>query len=126
MGAGLPPARRGAAPPADPPPVVLEAPRRSRAVIVVPPTYAPKRLVVDLKADAKAGKTSTVFKGLTVRSVPAGATVTATCAKGCKRKSLTFRNVTGTVSLKPLFAKRAKQGTLKAGTKIRVVVSAPN
>jgi hypothetical protein len=94
--------------------------------VIVPPTYAPRPLVVDLKADAKAGRTSTVFKGLTVRNVPAGATVTVTCAKGCKRTSLTLKNVAGTVSLKPFFAKRAKQGSLKAGTKIRVAVTAPN
>ncbi len=91
---------------------------------VVAPTYAPKRLVVDLRANAKASRTSTLFKDLSLRSVPAGATVSATCAKGCKRPSLTFKNVAGTVSLKAFFAKRAKQGTLKAGTKIREVVSA--
>ncbi len=79
-----------------------------------------------VSSTSSAGRTSTVFKGLTLRGVPAGATVTATCGKGCKRASLSFRNVAGTVSLKPFFAKRAKRGTLKAGTKIRVVVSAPN
>ncbi|MDA0179921.1 hypothetical protein OJ997_06410 [Solirubrobacter phytolaccae] len=112
-------------PPADPPPVVV-VPAPAPPPVIVSPTYVPKRLLVDLVAGAKAGKTSTVFKTLTVKGVPAGATVTVTCAKGCKRTSLTFRNVNGTVSLKALFAKRAKQGTLKAGTKIRVAVSAPN
>ena len=114
-----------ATPPAGPLPLVAQ-PTPTPAPTVVPPTYAPRRLVVDLRANAKAGRTSTVFKGLTLRDVPAGATVTATCAKGCKRTSLTLKNVAGTVSLKPFFAKRAKQGTLRAGTKIRVVVSAPN
>lgn len=114
-----------AKPPAVTPPVLV-APAPVPVITPVAPTYAPRRLVVDLRADAKAGRTSTVFTGLAVRNVPAGATVTATCEKGCKRKSLTFRNVAGTVSLKAFFAKRAKQGTLKAGTKIRVVVSAPN
>lgn len=112
-------------PPADPPPVVVQ-PAPVPVPILVPPTYAPKRLLVDLRPNAKAGRTSTVFKDLTVRGVPAGATVTATCAKGCKRTSLSFKNVAGTVSLRPFFAKRAKQGTLAVGTKIRVVVSAPN
>ena len=115
----------GAVPPADPPPVVV-VPVPLPPPVIVSPVYAPKRLLVDLKADAKASKTSAVFKALTVRGVPAGATITATCAKGCKRTSLRFSNVSGTVSLKPFFAKRAKQGTLKVGTKIRVVVSAPN
>ncbi|MBE2320312.1 hypothetical protein DVA67_030375 [Solirubrobacter sp. CPCC 204708] len=110
-----------AAPPKAPDPVIV-VPAPPRAPEVVSPVYAPKRLLVDLRANAKNG----VFKALTLRGVPAGATVTATCAKGCKRPSLTFTNVSGTVSLKAFFAKRAKQGTLKAGTKIRVVVSAPN
>lgn len=114
-----------AAPAGDPPPVPLQA-VPVPVPVVVPPTYAPRRLLVDVRADAKAGRTSTVFRALTVRGVPAGATVTATCGKGCKRTSLSFKNVAGTVSLKSFFAKRAKQGTLKAGTKIRVVVSAPN
>ena len=115
----------GAVPPADPPPVVV-APVPLPPPVIVSPVYAPKRLVVDLDGGREGDQTSTVFKALTVRGVPAGATITATCAKGCKRPSLKFTNVTGTVSLKPFFAKRAKQGTLKVGTKIRVVVSAPN
>jgi hypothetical protein len=116
----------GAAAPSPLPVVEVHLPAPPPPPPVTPPTYAPKRLVVDLKANAKASKQRAVFKALTVRSVPAGATVTATCAKGCKRTSLQFTNVAGTVSLKPFFAKRAKQGTLKVGTKIRVVVSAPN
>lgn len=107
-----------------PPLVVLPGP--APALTPVSPTYAPRRIVVDLKANAKAGRTSTVFKGLAVRGVPAGATVTATCAKGCRLKTLTVRNEAGTVSLKGLFVKRATQWTLAQGTKVRVVISAPN
>lgn len=112
------------------PPKLPEAPVVAPAPVpppvIVSPAYPPLRIVVDLKANAKASKTSAVFKSLTLRGVPAGTTITATCEKGCKRSSLTLTNVMGTVSLKPFFAKRAKQGTLKVGTKIRVVVSGPN
>jgi hypothetical protein len=114
-----------ATPPRDPDPVVV-VPAPPAPPVVVPPTYAPKRLVVDLRASAKASRTSAVFRALTVRGVPAGATVTATCLKGCKRTSLKFTNVMGTVSLKPFFARRAARGTLKVGTKIRVAVTVPN
>ena len=77
------------------------------------------------RAQVLYGSVVGVVKDAQGASIP-GATVTATCVKGCKRTSLKFTNVAGTVSLKPFFARRAKQGTLKVGTKIRVAVTAPN
>ena len=54
-----------------------------------------------------------------VNRIPRGATVKATCRKGCSRKSYTKKNVRGgKLSLKTMVRKR-----LKAGTTIKVAVS---
>ncbi len=85
--------------------------------LVIPPV---RRIIVQLTfTTKKPGKTSTAFKALKVKNVPAGATVTATCEKGCSRTSFVARNAYKTVSLERLI----DRGALKAGTKVRVVVS---
>ena len=61
------------------------------------------------------------FNTFAVKEVPAGSTVTATCPKGCARKTFTKRNARGTVSLKALVASKR----IKTGTTITVTVSRP-
>ena len=88
----------------------------------MPPLVIPavRRIIVTLSfSTSKPGKRSTAFKALKVNNVPAGATVTATCVKGCSRKAFVARNAYRTVSLERLI----DRGPLKAGTKVRVVVS---
>jgi hypothetical protein len=61
------------------------------------------------------------FSALNVTAVPAGATVRATCPKGCSAKTYTVtKKKAGTVSLKR-FTRRA----LKVGTKLTVVTTKP-
>ena len=66
----------------------------------------------------KPSRTSTRLRTLNVKNVPAGATVTATCAKGCTRKSVVVRHAYGTVALDRIGLTRA----FKVGTRIRVEV----
>jgi hypothetical protein len=61
------------------------------------------------------------FTTLAVKGVPRGATVVATCSKGCARKRYTKRNARGTVSLKKLTGGRR----MKVGAKITVTVTRP-
>jgi hypothetical protein len=93
--------------------------------VATPTPVAPKpvaeRILVTLSFDYKnATKRFTRLTRLVVKNVPKGATVTATCKKGCAKKSFVKRNASGTVSLSKLIGKR-----LKAGTVIKVVVSQP-
>ena len=82
-------------------------------------TQVVERIAVTLSYDYKSvTKRYTRLTRLVVKDVPKGATVTATCKKGCAKKSYVKRNAGGTVSLSPLIGKR-----LKAGTVITVVVS---
>jgi hypothetical protein len=85
-----------------------------------PPVTEPRRIEVTLSYDYRAGKRSTRFSRMVVRGVPAGSTVTVTCAKGCARKRYVKRNARGTVSLKPMIAK-----AVRAGSTIQVVVARP-
>jgi hypothetical protein len=109
----------GPLPSAQPAPTPVPAPAPA------PPAGRPdvplKRIVIFLRFDKSATRTSTRFKYLRVTDVPRGATVTARCPKGCSRKSYTKRNARGTVSLKPLIRKR-----LKVRTTITVTVTRPN
>ena len=68
-----------------------------------------------------ANKKTTRISALTVNSVPAGSTVSASCPKGCAKKSLVVKNAKGNVSLKALAGKKP----LKVKTKITVTVSKP-
>jgi hypothetical protein len=67
-----------------------------------------------------ASERTTTLSSLLVKSVPAGSTVTARCPKGCAKKTLVKRNVSGTVSLSALAKK-----PLKVKTKITVIISNP-
>jgi hypothetical protein len=99
----------GPLPPA-PPPVAAPPPA---------PPVKKKRIVVTLAYDYSTKGRYTRLRRLVVNRVPRGATVKATCKKGCSRKHYAKRNVRGgKLSLKKLVRKR-----LRAGTKIRVVVS---
>ena len=88
-----------------------------------PPAAAPAktRLVVKLTYGAKVSGRWTRLTRLQVKEIPAGATIKATCKRGCSRSSYRLtKKRWGTVSLERMTAKR-----LKAGTTIRVVVSRP-
>lgn len=103
-------------PPPAPAPTV--APPPPPPVVIPVPAPAPQKIAFTLAYDYKVSGRYTRLPRLVVKGVPKGATVTAKCKKGCAVKSLTRRNVNGTVSLAKLVRKR-----LKAGTKITVVVS---
>jgi len=79
------------------------------------------RLVVTLSYDYSVKGRWTRLTRLQVKGVPAGATVKATCKRGCSRKAYSVKKkARGTASLDRLVRKR-----IRAGTKIRVVVSRP-
>ncbi len=100
------------------PPVVVTP------IVAPPPTIAPTVLVTLtplLSYNFKSvTKKSTRFATLSVKNVPAGATVKVSCARGCTAKSLTKTNAPRTVSLTK-FIKRA----WKVGTTLTVIVSKP-
>lgn len=107
------------APPVVTPPAVAPEPAPEPAA----PTTAPQklRLVVKVSYGAKVRGRWTRLTRLQVKEIPAGATVKATCKRGCSRSSFTFaKKKWGSVSLERLTAKR-----LRAGTTIRIVVSRP-
>jgi len=97
-------------PPVIPPPVVHQT-TIFQQVIVVTLTFS----------FHDANKKTTRISALTVNSVPTGATVSASCPKGCAKKSLVIKNAKGNVSLKALAGKKP----LKVKTKITVTVSKP-
>jgi hypothetical protein len=84
------------------------------------PVSAPTRIVPILSFDYRATTRRTRFARLTVKGVPSGATVQATCPKGCASKTFTKRNAKGAVSLRRLIRR-----PLSVGTTITVVVSKP-
>ena len=63
---------------------------------------------------------ATTFDRLTVEDVPAGASVTARCPKGCAKKRFVKARASGTVTLKSLIKR-----PLKVNTVITVIVSKP-
>ena len=63
---------------------------------------------------------TTTFDKLTVEDVPAGATVTALCPKGCAKKRFVKARAAGRVTLKSLIRR-----PLKVNTVITVIVSKP-
>jgi len=97
-------------PPVIPPPVVHQT-TIFQQVIVVTLTFS----------FHDANKKTTRISALTVNSVPTGSTVSASCPKGCAKKSLVIKNAKGNVSLKALAGKKP----LKVKTKITVTVSKP-
>jgi hypothetical protein len=109
---------------AAPPPlaIVTPPPVTPDPVVLPGPVFNPKRtFVFDLVFKTrKPTRASTEFRSLNVTGVPAGATVVATCAKGCARKRYTAAHAFGKVPLKTLIAE-----ALPVGTKIVVAVSVP-
>ena len=85
---------------------------------IVIPALKTINVTLSFSVKGKPSRTSTRLKTLTVKNVPAGATVTATCAKGCTRKSVVVRHAYGTVALDRIGLTRA----FKVGTRIRVEV----
>jgi hypothetical protein len=98
---------------------------------ITPPIEIPLIPVTPVKPVAKpaitialpyfmtATRKSTTFRSLSVKGVPAGATVKVACTGTCPKKKLTIRSRKGgTVALKP-YRKKA----LKVGTTLRIEVS---
>jgi hypothetical protein len=110
--------------PADPPPpdpVVTPTPLPAPLPAPAPPAAPLITLAPTISYQFSAAKRTTRLSALNVTAVPAGATVKATCPKGCSAKSYTVtKKKAGTVSLKA-FIKRP----LKVGTKITVVTTKP-
>jgi len=107
-------------------------PARSTVTILAPPVPPPLPPVVQKVIQQvvvvtltfsfhDANRKTTRISALTVNSVPAGATVTASCPKGCAKKTLVKKNAKGNVSLKALAGRKP----LKRGTRITVTVSKP-
>ena len=95
------------------------APGPAPAPAPQPPAAPLITLAPTISYQFSAGRRTTRLSALNVTAVPAGATVKATCAKGCSAKSYTVtKKKAGTVSLKR-FIKRP----LKVGTKITVVTT---
>jgi hypothetical protein len=85
------------------------------------PKAIPRRIVVQLSYRYSAGRRSTRIRRLSVKLVPRGATVTATCTKGCSRKRLVTRNAKhGTISLTKLVRR-----PLRVGRKLTITVALP-
>jgi hypothetical protein len=110
----------GSATPAPPPPpaAVVPPPVPTPVVPLVIPALKTINVTLAFSLKGKPSRTSTRLKRLSVTNVPAGATVTATCAKGCTRKSVVVRHAYGTVALDRIGLTRA----FKVGTRIRVEV----
>ena len=86
-----------------------------------PRAGAPPKIAVALLFRYASLSRATKLSNFVVRGVPAGATVTVSCVKGCGKKSLKrFVQRAGRISLKAL-ARRP----LKVDTTITVVVSKP-
>jgi hypothetical protein len=114
LGTATPPPRPTPVPTAVPTPAPTPAPT---------PVPAPRLRVitVTISYSHSAGRRKTRFDRLQVKGIPRGATLRVTCAKGCSRKSYVKRNARGTVSILAMARK-----PLRVGTKLRVVVTAPN
>lgn len=83
-------------------------------------TPRPRQILVTLGYDYKAFPRQTRLFSLTVKNVPRGATVTASCRKGCVRRSFSVHGAKRSqVALTPLVAKKP----LKVGTTITVSVT---
>ena len=106
-------------------PIAVPAPPPVIAPINAPPPTTNPTVLVTLTPllsynFKSVTKKSTRFATLSVKNVPAGATVKVSCARGCTAKSLTKTNAPRTVSLTK-FIKRA----WKVGTTLTVIVTKP-
>jgi hypothetical protein len=85
-----------------------------------PPPGPLRRLVITVGFTYKAGRRTTRLKSLTVKDMPRGGTVRATCPHGCSRKSLVKSGVKSSkVSLSALVRK-----PLRVGTRITITATA--
>ncbi|MDA0184623.1 hypothetical protein OJ997_30255 [Solirubrobacter phytolaccae] len=117
LGTGFGPVPGPSAPAAPAPPT---SPEPAPAPPAAPATQKP-RIAVKVTYGAKVSGRWTRITRLQVKEIPAGATIKATCKRGCSRASYKLtKKRWGMVSLERMTAKR-----LKAGTTIRVVVSRP-
>jgi hypothetical protein len=110
--------------PAPPPPGAPAAAGPAPVVAATTPPAAKlpaPQIVVTLGFNFNSSKQTTKLSTLVVKNVPTGSTVTATCRKGCAKKSFVKRNASGQVSLASLIKKKK----LKVNTAIKVVVSKP-
>ena len=112
-----------ATPPTEPPAIIQ--PPRTPAPVIVPPTLAP-RTRRRPEGRRQGGQDEHGLQGLDRPQRARGRDGHGHVREGLQAHVADAEEVAGTVSLKPLFAKRAKQGSLKAGAKIRVAVTAPN
>ena len=78
------------------------------------------QIVVTLGFSFSSFAKSTKLADLVIKNLPAGATVTVKCPKGCAKKSFKKAKVSGQLSLQTLVKK-----PLKLGTKLTVIVSKP-
>lgn len=109
---------------ADPPPVVTPAP----VVVTPPPVVVPPKPLARVRSTFEHlgiwGATGR-FTALTIRNVPAGATVRVTCkGKGCRKKRITKRVRKATSRLKLAKAMR-RNHHLRPGALVEVRVTAP-
>jgi hypothetical protein len=81
---------------------------------------AAPQIVVTLGFSFSSFPKATKLSNLVVKNIPAGATVTVKCPKGCAKKSFKKAKVSGQLSLQ-IVAKNP----LKIGTKLTVIVSKP-
>jgi hypothetical protein len=102
-------------------PAGVAAPEAAAAFAAPPAAEAPPKIAVSLRFRYASLRRATKLSNFVVRGVPAGATVTVSCVKGCSKKALKrFVKRAGRVSLKAL-ARRP----LKVNTTITVIVSKP-
>jgi hypothetical protein len=109
-------------------PIALPEPQQQPQPVPTPtpvttqPTAAPLvTLAPTISYQFSSGRRTTRLTALNVTAVPAGATVKATCPKGCSATSYTVtKRKAGTVSLKAFIER-----PLKVGTKITVVTTKP-
>jgi hypothetical protein len=103
---------------ATPEPVTPTAPAPTPTA--TPVAGPPAKLTFSLSYFMRARKRDTRFSTLSLKAVPAGATVEVTCTGGCPRKRVTLKNRGGTVAL-TAFRNRA----IRAGAKLTIKVTKP-
>ena len=81
---------------------------------------AAPQIVVTLGFSFASFPKATKVSNLVVKNLPAGATVTVKCPKGCAKKTFKKAKVSGQLSLQAIAKK-----PLKLGTKLTVIVSKP-
>lgn len=101
-------------------PTVIAAPTPVPTPAPIPAPDVKPKLDVSLSYFMRATKRSTRFSTLSLKDVPAGATITVKCTGGCPRKRATITGKRGTVALTAF-----RNRTLKAGAKLTIEVTKP-